>query len=196
MLFLSVFIWPKEKKNNILFLIFLCASHCVKTTESLNREREKENRKKRVFKLGSVFFSCFFFEYHKYLLLSKQHSSMHPLLLAIKFDLLIGFFIFEWIWWIDFVYSKWELHKATANVFSRLCSHSWWGASFIDFRLLVCSFVVPIMLLKNDDVAATINTNTHTPCASLLLSLGATRLRCKQRQRDQWCSDIGMRRSE
>lgn len=57
---------------------------------------------------------------------------------------------------------------------SRLCSHSWWGASIIDFRLLVCSFVVPIMLLKNDDVAATINTNSHTHslCVSIAASWG------------------------
>ena len=70
----------------IFYSLILCALHCVK------KNKRKNQQKRRVFKLGSVFF----FEYHKYLLLSKQrphiYSSMFPRLLAIKFDLLIGSF--------------------------------------------------------------------------------------------------------
>lgn len=67
---LSIFIWPKT-----IFYSWFCASHRFKTTklkqkQSSNQEKRQQNRNKTL-QIGKRM--LFLFEYHKYLLLPKQH---------------------------------------------------------------------------------------------------------------------------
>lgn len=130
---ISILFWSKP-----IYYFWFCASHCVKTTNS--PQSEWGNKAAAIFSNWEAYgyFFSFFFEYHKYLLLPKQHPHINmeyvsPLLLAIKFDLLIvvglffSFFSRSHIWMnfgeLIFVYSKnnREQQKKKNHSVSRLC---------------------------------------------------------------------------